>query len=64
VHADLGTAASHPEHQMGAGANRWKAGQPDVLEHAQDAQLALLVDQCVVGDDREVEMQLTPPGWT
>jgi hypothetical protein len=30
-----------------------------VLEHAQHAQLALLVDQGVVGDDREVEVQLS-----
>jgi hypothetical protein len=30
-----------------------------VLKHAQHAQLALLVDQGVVGDDREVEVQLS-----
>jgi hypothetical protein len=33
-----------------------------VLEHAQHAQLSLLVDQGVVGDDREIEVQVTPPG--
>jgi hypothetical protein len=33
-----------------------------MLEHAQHAQLALLVDQRVIGDDREIEMQVTPPG--
>jgi hypothetical protein len=33
-----------------------------VLEDAQHAELALLVDQGVIGDDGEIEMQLTPPG--
>jgi len=35
-----------------------KAGQPDVLEDAEDAELALLVDEGVVGDERKVEMQV------
>jgi hypothetical protein len=30
-----------------------------MLEHAEHAQLALLVDQGIVGYDREVEMQIS-----
>jgi hypothetical protein len=32
-------------------------GEPDVLKHAEHAELALLVDQGVVRDDCEVEVQ-------
>jgi hypothetical protein len=46
---------------MGAGAHRRKAGEPDVLENAQNAELALLVDQRVIGDEGEVEMQVRRP---
>ena len=34
-----------------------KAREPHVLEYAEDAELALLVDEGVVSDEREVEMQ-------
>jgi hypothetical protein len=34
---------------------------PDVLEHAQHAELAVLVDQRVVGDDGEINLQRAPP---
>jgi hypothetical protein len=34
-----------------------------MLENAQYAELALLVDEGVVGGQREVEMQLRIPGW-
>jgi hypothetical protein len=33
-----------------------------MLKDAEDAQLALLVDQGVVGDDGKIEVQVTPPG--
>jgi hypothetical protein len=33
-----------------------------MLKDTEHAQLALLVDQGVVGDDGEIEVQLTPPG--
>jgi hypothetical protein len=36
-----------------------KVGEPDVLKHAEHAELALLVDQGVIGDDREIEVQLS-----
>jgi hypothetical protein len=35
-----------------------------VLEDSQHAQLSLLVDEGVVGDEREIEVQLRSPGWT
>jgi hypothetical protein len=59
VHPDLGAAAPYPEDQMGSGIYRWKVGEPDMLKHAQDTELSLLVDQCVIGDDGEIEMQLS-----
>jgi hypothetical protein len=57
VHADLGAAPPDPEHQMGAGIHRGKVRQPDVLKHAEHAELALLIDQGIVGDYREIEVQ-------
>jgi hypothetical protein len=62
VLADLGPLAFHPEHQVGAGMHRREAGHPDVLEQPQHGQLALLVNQRVIGQDREIEIQLRPPG--
>jgi hypothetical protein len=56
---DLGSAPAHPQHQVSTGIHGRKVGEPDVLEHAQHAELALLVDQGVIGDDSEVEMQLS-----
>jgi hypothetical protein len=47
---------------MGPGTDGRKVGEPHVLEDAQHAQLALLIDQRVVRDEREVEVQLKPPG--
>jgi hypothetical protein len=40
-----------------------EARYPDVLKEAQNRELAVLVDQGVVGEDGEVEEQITPPGW-
>jgi hypothetical protein len=59
VNADFGPAATHPQYEVSARIHCRKVGQPDVLKHAQHAELALLVDQGVVGDDREVEMQVS-----
>jgi hypothetical protein len=59
--ADLGAAAPHPEDQVGAGADRRELGEPDVLEDAQDAELPLLVDQGIVGGQREIEVQVRSP---
>jgi hypothetical protein len=39
------------------GIYRREIGEPDVLKHAEHAELALLIDQGVIRDDREVEVQ-------
>jgi hypothetical protein len=57
--ADLGAPTPNPKHQMGARIHCWKVGEPNVLKHAEHAELALLIDQGVVGDDRKIEMQLS-----
>jgi hypothetical protein len=44
---------------MRAGTDGGKIGQPDVLKDAEHAQLALLIDQGVVGHYGEIEMQLS-----
>ena len=59
VDSDLGAPPADPKHQVGPGINGGKVGEPDVLKHAEHAELALLVDQGVIGDDRKVEVQLS-----
>jgi hypothetical protein len=59
VNADFGSAASDPEHQMRPRVYRGKVREPYVLEHAQHAQLALLVNEGVVGYDCKIEMQIS-----
>jgi hypothetical protein len=56
---DLGASAAHSKHQVGAGVHRREIGQPDVLEHAEHTELALLIDQCIVGNNGEIEMQFS-----
>jgi hypothetical protein len=63
VNADLGAPAPYPEHQVSAGVHRGKVGEPDVLKHAEHAELSLLVNQGVVGDDGEIEVQFRRPVW-
>jgi len=41
--------------------HRGKVGNPDVLKETQHRQLALLIDEGVVGEDREIEQQFTSP---
>jgi hypothetical protein len=62
--ADLGAASAHPEHQMRPGMHGRELRHPDMLKQSQHRELALLVDQGVIGQDREIEQQLRPPGWT
>ncbi|MEA2713663.1 MAG: hypothetical protein QOK27_1624 [Gemmatimonadales bacterium] len=57
VTAYLGAPPPNPEHQVSPGIYRREVGEPDVLKHAEHAELALLVDQGVVRDDCEVEVQ-------
>jgi hypothetical protein len=59
VDPDLGAAAAHPKDQVSARIDCRKVGQPDVLKHAQDAELSLLIDQGVVRDDGKIEVQLS-----
>ena len=53
----FGASSPHSEHQVGPGVHRREIGEPHVLKHAQDAELALLIDKGVIGDDGEVEVQ-------
>ena len=57
VSADFRPAPSHPEDQMGARIDRWEVREPDMLEHAEHTELALLVDQGIIGNNSEVEVQ-------
>jgi hypothetical protein len=57
VYPNLGTPAADPENQVGAGVHGRKVREPDMLEHAEHAELALLVDQGVISDNGEVEVQ-------
>ena len=62
VASDLGAPTAHAEHEEGARVHRRKAGHEHVLEDPDDAQLPLLVQQRVIGDDGEVDVQVTRPG--
>ena len=62
VLADLGAPPTHPQDQMGPRVNRRELGHPHMLEQAQDGELALLIDQGVVGEDGKVEQQVSSPG--
>jgi hypothetical protein len=57
MHANFGAPSPNPEHQVSPGIYRREIGEPDVLKHAEHAELALLIDQGVIRDDREVEVQ-------
>jgi len=57
MNANFGAPSPNPEHQVSPGIYRREIGEPDVLKHAEHAELALLVDQGVVRDDCEVEVQ-------
>jgi len=61
--ADLGPPPAYSQDQMGARVNGGKPRHPHVLKQTQHRQLALLVDQGVVGKDREIEDQITPREW-
>ena len=57
MNAYFGASSPHSEHKVGPGIYRGEVGEPHVLKHAQYAELALLIDEGVVGDDSEVEVQ-------
>jgi len=62
--SDLSAATSNSENEMRAWMNGGKARHPDMLKEPQDGKLALLVDERVVGQNREVEVQVKSPGST
>ena len=55
---DLGALTPDPEHQMGAGVHRGKGTDPHVLEDPEHRELPVLVDQGVVGKNREIHLHL------
>ncbi len=57
VHPDFRPAPANPEHQMGPRVDRGEASHPHVLEDAKDRELALLIDQGVISQDREIDLQ-------
>jgi hypothetical protein len=57
MNADLGAPSPDPKHQVSPGIHRREIGEPDVLKHPEHAELALLIDQGIVRDDRKVEVQ-------
>ena len=56
VIADLGAPALEPQHQMEARMDRREALDPDAVEDPQHRQLAVLVDDRVVADQRELDV--------
>jgi hypothetical protein len=57
VCANFRTTPPHAKHQVGPRVDGWKVREPDMLKHPEHAELSLLIDQGVVGDDSEVEVQ-------
>jgi hypothetical protein len=57
MNPDFGASATNAEYQMGAGVDRGEVREPNVLEHPQHAELALLIYEGVIRDDRKVEVQ-------
>lgn len=64
VHPDLGAPAANPEHEMRAWVHRRKGADPHMLENAENREFALLIDQGVVREDREVDLQVSLPEWS
>lgn len=57
VDADLRPPPPHAQYEVRARMDRREIGHPDVLKDPQDGELSLLVNEGVVGEDREVESQ-------
>lgn len=62
MYPDLGATPAHPEDEVRPRMHGWEGDDPYVLEDPQDRELALLVDQRVVGEDREIDLQVRRPG--
>jgi hypothetical protein len=61
VYPNLRAATPYSQHQMGSRMHGRKPADPYVLEDAENGELALLVDQGVISDDRKVYLQLRRP---
>jgi hypothetical protein len=57
VYPDLRASSADAQHEVRPRTDRRETGEPDVLEDAENAELTLLIDEGVVGDECEVEMQ-------
>ena len=60
--ADFRASPAHPQDQMSPRVHGRELGHPHMLEQAQHGELALLINQGVVGEDGEVEQQVSSPG--
>lgn len=56
--ADFSSPAFHPQDEMGPRMSGRKPGHPDVLKDPEHRELALLVDQGVVRQHREVDLHV------
>jgi hypothetical protein len=54
---DLGAPAPQAEHQVSARMHRGEVRHPHVLKEPEDRELALLVDEGIVRQNREIEQQ-------
>jgi hypothetical protein len=57
VRADLSASATNSKNEMSSGIDRREIRQPDMLKHAQHAELALLIYKGVVRDNSKIEVQ-------
>jgi hypothetical protein len=57
VRADLSASATNSKNEMSSGIHRREIRQPDMLKHAQHAELALLIYKGVVRDNSKIEVQ-------
>lgn len=57
VDPDFRPPSPHAQHEVRARMDRGEIGDPYVLKDSQDGELALLVDEGVVGENRKVESQ-------
>jgi len=64
MHTNLVALRAQPHHEVGARVHCRKPAHPHMPENAEHRQLALLVEEGVVGKNGEVDVQFRPPGST
>ena len=64
MHTNLVALRAQPHHEVGTRVHCRKPAHPHMPEYAEHRQLALLVEEGVVGKDGEVDVQFRPPGST